>query len=104
LLTRFFGKLVGKRGRKPDETRIPAFLKLCQFLESSEECQHSILDLQKKMKEFAPTDEAFTPQYLVKKLKDKYGDDIVVSTNPGVPNVLCFKGSANKALYNEDLA
>lgn len=74
-----------KRGRPQDVELANAFSNLCDFLENKNECQFDLKFLHEKMEGTCHI------KTLKNKLINKYGDDIIITTNRGKKSVVCFK-------------
>lgn len=77
-----------------------AFLKLCSYMESSEECQFSINELMCKMKELIDDEECYSEKHLLRKLDAHYGRQISISTLNGQNSIISFSGTAKKILVD----
>lgn len=89
----------GPVGRRKDTPKHDAFLKLCGFLDGNEDCQFTLRELHAEMMKLSPLSEVYDEKYFLSVLKETYGDAMFVTSLPGVPNVLCFKGKAAKVLH-----
>lgn len=83
-----------KRGRPLGEDLANAFSNLCDFLESENECQFSLNFLHEKL------DGTCDEKTLKNKCINKYGDNIIITTNCGKKSIVCFKNTGFKVLTN----
>ena len=89
------------QGRKVDKEKSAAFMKLCQYLEENNECQYSIDELMSVMNSYEDNDTIYTKQYLKKRLKDHFGNQITVVDNIGKTGVVCFTEHMQDILTDE---
>lgn len=95
----FYIPTSNRPGRPEDSRQTDAFGKLCDFLNSSDECQYSFSDLQEKCQEFLSSDDqCFTDKTLKSKLEAYYGDNIIITTAPGRKSVVCLRDTGHKIL------
>lgn len=86
-------------GRPENTQQTDAFGKLCDFLNTSDECQYSFSELQEKFCEFLPSNvPCFTEKTLKSKLETYYGNDIIITTAPGRKSVVCLRDTGHKIL------
>ncbi|KAK3932952.1 Elongation factor 4, partial [Frankliniella fusca] len=85
------------RGRLPDQAKQRGFEELCKFLEANDECQFSTVELSKKLQELT-VGEAYSERQALRKLQERYGENIVLVVKSGGKSVLCFKGTASRIL------
>jgi len=98
------------RTKKPRSEHIEdkkkAFDFLCDFLKDNSECQYSISELEEIMKENMHDEaEVYTRKHLEHKLKEHFGDSLVVTSFASKPNVLTFRTAfsaiVNKSWYDD---
>ncbi|GBM44361.1 hypothetical protein AVEN_185664-1 [Araneus ventricosus] len=80
-----------------------AFDKLCEYIESSDECQFTVQELQSVMKGFSNCQENCTYKYLKNLLKECFKDRLLPSSISGKVNIVCSSYTAKKVidqLYN----
>ena len=70
--------------------RQEAFNKLCKFLDENDECQYSMHEISKYMETFLEGEEGYGTQYLKTKLKEHYGENIVLTCIPGKSTIVSF--------------
>ncbi|KAK3931374.1 Formate--tetrahydrofolate ligase [Frankliniella fusca] len=79
-------------GRPSDERKMAAFDRLCQRLESEDECQYTLAELVSMMP--AVGADMDTPMYsekhLERLLKERYPREIKIVERPGKSSILCF--------------
>ena len=88
-------KCVGKPANTVQEC---GFIELCSYLDENEECQYSLPELLDYMETFLNGEEGYSMKYFKQKLKEHYGDDIIITCIPGKPSIVSFRDSAHKAL------
>ena len=95
----FFTALKPKsgRGRKDDKAKGEAFQNLIEYMENSDECQFLLDDLVNRMAR-GSSSQTYGRQYLKDKLKDQYGDAILITEIPGKSSIVNFKGRADQIL------
>jgi hypothetical protein len=90
------------KGRPIDEQFTALFAKLCAHIESEDECQYSMDELQNLMEGFNEDIEfSFTRKTLKSKLEQHYGDQLVISSAKGRHDIVCFKEFAHKILREQ---
>ena len=68
-----------------------AFIILCDILKDNSERQYSICDLEEIMEEnIHDKSELYTRKHLENKLKEHFGDSLVVTSLPGKPTIFTF--------------
>lgn len=65
------------------------------FIKNSDECQFSLSKLMNLIKGYVPTEKT-----IKRKLKEKYGNDIILSTNKNKVCIVCFRNTGYKILTN----
>ncbi len=83
-----------------DQLIIPG-RKLCEFLDDNDECQYSVHELSEYMATFLDRHEGYSIKHLKVKLKEHYGDDIVVSSITGKSSIMSFRDSAHRVLHEK---
>ena len=87
------------QGRTEHGEKTNHFLKLCDWLESSDDELCSLEDLLKRMQDLAGVgSEIYSLKQLKRKLINKYGEHIVFTDIPGHRNVVCFRNMASAIL------
>lgn len=87
------------KGRPPDIVRVEAFQKLCQYLENNEECQYSLNELAETMDSFLDGHKGYETKYLKEKLKQQYGDQIIITNLKGwSENIVTFRDRGHQVL------
>ena len=61
-----------------------AFHELCKFLDETDECQYSVSELLDYMETFLNGEDGYSIKYFKQKLKERYGDDIIITRNAGI--------------------
>ena len=90
------------KGRPVDERLASLFSKLCAHIESQDECQYFIEELENIMKEVNEDgDISFSRITLKIKLKQHYGEQIVITSAAGKHDIVCFKELAHKILRDQ---
>ena len=82
------------KGRPINEWLSFIFYRLCSYIESQDECQYTIGELEKLMND--DEDLSFTRITLKNKLKEHYGEHMIVTSTAGLPGIVSFKGFAHK--------
>ncbi|GBM91244.1 hypothetical protein AVEN_251132-1 [Araneus ventricosus] len=83
--------------------KFEAFDKLCEYIESSAECQFTVEELQSVMNGFSNCQETCTYKYLRNLLKERFKDRLLPSSVSGRVNIVCSYDTAKKIidqLYN----
>jgi hypothetical protein len=88
-------------GRPESKESIQAFEKLCHYLERNNECQYTVPDLIKLMKEFNPSEEPISERHLKRKLKEHYKNSIVITGIAGHHSLVCFSGFRDSVLTDQ---
>lgn len=88
----------GVRETSKGREKAQAFETLCEFLENSNECQHTIQELLTKMAGLSSSNISYSDYHLKCKLREYYGDAITITEIPGKPGVVCFGGLTNEIL------
>ena len=94
-LTKFYKPAKGvKRGRPESENVAAAMEEIYQILDESDECQFSIREITENL--------TFVPETktIKEKLKQKYGDGILISSQKNNEMVMCFRRTGDKTLSN----
>jgi len=69
-----------------------AFVKLCLYLEENEECHYSLSELLDIHQSFLNEgEERYSEKTLKEKLKNKYGDQVIITTIHALSNVVNFR-------------
>ena len=85
---------------KPDaDLRADAFKKLCEFIDDDDECQYSVQDLSDHMSMYLDGNEGYSIKHLKTKLKEHYGEDIVITSLNGKSSIVSFKDDAHRILH-----
>ncbi|KAK3919247.1 Histone-lysine N-methyltransferase EZ1 [Frankliniella fusca] len=87
-------------GRPLNESLRSAFDMFCEELEADPECQFSMSEMTLKFSEMSGDDEGYSSHHLKKLLKDRYGDSVIFTDFGGKNSVFCFRGKANKFVYD----
>jgi hypothetical protein len=74
-----------------------AFVDLCEYLESSEECQFTLQDLYRRMGN-ASESGCYGEKHLMRLLCAKYGPYVTIATLPGKSSLVCFSGRLSQIL------
>ncbi|KAK4315551.1 hypothetical protein Pmani_013242 [Petrolisthes manimaculis] len=74
--------------RKPENT----------VADDNDECQYTVCDLMERMETFLNGEEGFSLKYFKQKLKDRYKDDIIITTIHGKASLVSFRESAHRIL------
>ncbi|GBN16767.1 hypothetical protein AVEN_178923-1 [Araneus ventricosus] len=75
-----------------------AFGKLCEYIESSDECQFTVQELQSVMKGFSNCQETYADKYLRNLLKERFKDRLLPSSISGRVNIACSPDTAKKII------
>ena len=88
-----------KRGRPVDEDRKAVFEEILDYLIKNDDEQITLPELQDMMAEKIPAhSSAFTCKHILKLLKERLGDQIIVTSINGKSNVVTFRETASKIL------
>ena len=72
-------RLSFQSGRPLDYYKHCAFEDLCKYLETNDECQYSLDDVEAKMNEFLGDKEGYSRKRLIQKLKEHFGNAIITT-------------------------
>ena len=90
------------KGRPINERLFFLFSRLCSYIESQDECQYTIEELEKLMKEMNDDEDlSFTRITLKNKLKGHYGEQMIVTSTAGLLDIVSFKGFAHELLREQ---
>ena len=95
-----------KRGRPLEEVRNDAFERVVEFFEQNDEEQLAVKNLVEKMADFLQESETtpYSAIYMKKRIKERFGDDVIFTELDGRPDVVTMRPLAAKILqkfYNE---
>ena len=87
-------------GRPEDLDRSRVFQQMVTFLRENDDEQLTITDLIQKMQEFLKGSKchAYSQVYMKQKLKEQFGDDIIIITFNRKPDVVTFRSNASAIL------
>ena len=91
-----------KVGRPQDEEKTEVFLKIAKYLEDNNDEQITITDLIDKMDELLVDSDsaAYGHTHMKAKLKEHFGDQIIITEINGKVNVVTFRGTADAVLQD----
>lgn len=90
---------VGRPTGCVDDRKHNAFLKLCEYIDTCDECQFSSRQLEELLDKFNTSDEpTYASHYLKIKLQDHYGKDMIITSQPGRESIYTFLDSDNSIL------
>ena len=89
------GRKVGftenKDGRPECQIKCKAFEQVVNYLENNDESQYSLSEIQDLFCSYLPNNEnSYTDQWLKKKLKDYFGNDVIITEGNGT-SIITFK-------------
>jgi len=91
-------------GRPIDPSRAEAFMKVCEYMEDSDDCQFSLHELEELMKSFLPfdksQDDVYTTKRLRQKLRDHFGDKVIFTELSGLSTIVCFRETADQIIHD----
>lgn len=85
-------------GKPVDVQRISAFNELCAYIDDNDECQYAVSDLMEHMETFLNGEEGYSLKYFKQKLKERYKDDIIITSLPGKSSIVSVRESAHRIL------
>ncbi|CAH3022720.1 unnamed protein product, partial [Porites evermanni] len=88
-----------KKGRPTDKSRQEAFLEVAKYLKENDDEQLTVNDLMNKMAEFNDQ-EPYSARYMKEKLKEHFGENIVIASINGKADVVTFRSTASTILQN----
>ncbi|CAH3187344.1 unnamed protein product [Porites lobata] len=88
-----------KTGRPTDKSRQEAFLEVAKYLKENDDEQITVNDLMNKMAEFNDQ-EPYSARYMKEKLKEHFGENIVIASINGKADVVTFRSTASTILQN----
>ena len=80
------------RGRPKDRSKEYAFFKVAAFLQENDDEQVTIGDLVLKMREYC--EDPYSTKYMKKKLRNHFGNDLLITNINGKPDVATFWNTA----------
>ena len=97
----FFKDKKTPSGQTPSHLQV-GFNKLCKFVEDNSECQFSISELEDIMNDtFLPSGtNGYTRRHLQNKLKDYFGDNVIITNLPGKPSVMTFRKTFSEIVHS----
>ena len=89
-----------KIGRKEDTAAKDSFMEICKFLETNDDDQVTVRDLIEMMESKLKysNSSAYSYPYMVTKLNEHFGDNIVITNLPGKINIITFRKKTSKVL------
>ena len=89
-----------KVGRPQDEEKTDAFLRVARFLQENDDEQISVSDLIDLMNDFMADSEstAYGHTHMKAKIKEHFGDQIIITELNGRANVVTFRSTAETVL------
>lgn len=97
-------RAVNTVGKPADAATEHAFSELCNFLDETDECQYSLSELLEHMETFLHGEDGYSIQYLEKKLKEHYGNDIIITSIYGKYSIVSFCDTAHRILHEKWMA
>ena len=88
-----------KKGRPTDKSRQEAFLEVAKYLKENDDEQLTVNDLTNKMAEFNDQ-EPYSARYMKEKLKEHFGENIVIASINVKADVVTFRSTASTILQN----
>ena len=88
-----------KKGRPTDKSRQEAFLEVAKYLKENDDEQLTVNDLMNKTAEFNDQ-EPYSARYMKEKLKEHFGENIVIASINGKADVVTFRSTASTILQN----
>ena len=80
-----------------------AFHELRKFSDETDECQYSVSELLDYMETFLNGEDGYSIKYFKQKLKERYGDDIIITSIAGKSSIVSFRDPAHKILRENAL-
>ena len=88
-------------GRPSDTVKLGAFEKLCSYINESDECQYSSEEIFTLYKSLCDDEEVYTAKHLDQKLKEYFGDEIIITKLHGKPRIYSFRDRCHKILRED---
>ena len=88
-----------KRGRPAESYVTDAFLKVTSYLQENDDRQHQLSDLVVIMKKHCG-DDAYSPFYLKRKLKEHFGEEIIMTEEQDKSTVITIRKTAKSILQS----
>ena len=87
-------------GRPQDEEKLYAFLRLAKFLQDNDDEQITVNDLVELMDDFLADSEstAYGHTHMKQRLKEHFGDQLIITELNGKSNVVTFRSTAQHTL------
>lgn len=82
------------RGRPKDENVTAALEKLCNFINDSDECQFTLNELMKIMKDNLAEETQISQITLRRKPQEEYGDGVIFGSISKRGTIVCFRGTS----------
>ncbi|KAF4527646.1 hypothetical protein B566_EDAN010870, partial [Ephemera danica] len=89
-----------KAGRPVEKIKQAALQQLIEYLDDNEDCQYSIVELEKIMQKLAGHIDIYSGWYLQNKLQDHYGEDLIVTEITGKCNIITLRTSSHKIIHD----
>ena len=88
-------------GRPLDADKHEDFVQLCEYLDTNDECQYSSAKIFDIYKGYCGKFDGYSPRWLTLKLKDHYGDGLIVTSLAGQTKIYSFRDAGHKILYDK---
>lgn len=86
------------RGRPVDDLLKESFIKVCDFIEESDDCQHRISDLLQLMKSLSGRDQVYESKYFKTLLLNHFGERLLITNITNKSSIVCLRDRADKVL------
>lgn len=83
---------------RPKSTERDSFLRLCEYIETSDECQYTVKEIQDIMKRISSQEDTYTEKHLKNLLLEHFKDRLIISNVSGKKNVICLSDTAHKII------
>ena len=85
-------------GKPVEIKKSEAFDKVCAYIDENDECQYTVSDLMEQMETFLDGEEGYSLKYFKQKLRERYKDDIIITSIHGKTSIVSFRESAHRIL------
>ena len=85
-------------GRPSDTVKSGAFEKLCGYINESDECQYSNDEILSLYEGLCDNEKIYTAKHLDQKLREHFGDEIIVTKVQGKPRIYSFRDRCHRIL------
>ena len=89
------------KGRPVANDQSIVFQNLCSHIDSSDEYQYSLSELEAKLHEYSGGGEVYSTKHLKRKSEEHYGETLTITYIPGKPSIFTFHEYSHKVLHDK---